>query len=210
MTTLIAGARPLPGDRRVLADHLIPERVRGAIASVALVGLGAALLALTAQVRIPLPFTPVPITGQTFGVLLVGASLGLSRGTLALLVYIAAGILGAPVFTQGGHGAQYLLGPTGGYLVGFVVAAALLGRLAERAADRRVLPALAGMFAASATIYAFGAAGLMLAKGVDLPAAVSLGVTPFVVGDLLKAALAGGLLPLAWRAVRRAERGSGI
>ncbi|HGY09544.1 MAG TPA: biotin transporter BioY [Oceanithermus profundus] len=169
------------------------------------VALGAAFVAALAQVALPLPFTPVPVTLQTLGVLLVGAALGRSLGAQALGLYLAAGAAGLPVFAGGGAGPGWLAGPTGGYLLGFVAAAWLLGALVERfAADRRPPAAFLAMLAASAAIYAFGLAGLAAwlalgGKAVSLGGLLALGFWPFALGDLLKAALAAALLPAAWK-----------
>ncbi|WP_457632448.1 biotin transporter BioY [Oceanithermus desulfurans] len=173
---------------------------------------GAGFVALLAQVALPLPFTPVPVTLQTLGVLLVGAALGSRLGAQALGLYLAAGAAGLPVFAGGGAGVGWLAGPTGGYLLGFVAAAWLAGRLVERfAADRRPLAAFLAMLAASAAIYAFGLAGLagwtaLAGRPVSLPGLLALGFYPFVLGDLLKAGLAAVLLPAAWKGLSRSGR----
>ena len=164
--------------------------------------LGASLfIALLAQVRIPLPFTPVPITGQTLGVLLVGAALGPWRGAAAVLTYLTEGLLGLPVFAGGGAGLAHLLGPTGGYLVGFVAAAWVAGALAERRLDRRGRTAWLAFLLAEVALYLPGLAWLALYVGPQR--ALALGLYPFILGDLLKALLAGALLPTAWRWVGR-------
>lgn len=199
MTTAIAP--------RSIVDRIAPAGVTQSMAgNAALVILGALVVGISAQVRIPLGFTPVPLTGQTFGVLLVGASLGASRGGAALVLYLLLGVIGFPVFTEGGRGVQHVLGATGGYLIGFIAAAVLVGRIAERGGDRRFPAALAGMAAGSMVIYAFGLIGLMVALGVGPGRALELGLYPFLVGDLLKALLAGLLLPIAWWLVRRVDR----
>ena len=170
---------------------------------------GAGFVALLAQVALPLPFTPVPVTLQTLGVLLVGAALGSRLGAQALGLYLAAGAAGLPVFAGGGAGLAWLLGPTGGYLLGFVMAAWLAGALVERfGSDRRPMAAFLAMLAASAAIYAFGLAGLagwmaLAGKPVSLPGLLALGLYPFALGDLLKAGLAAVLLPAAWKGLGR-------
>jgi biotin transport system substrate-specific component len=149
-------------------------------------------------VAIPLPFSPVPVTGQTLAVLLVGALLGSRRGSLAVLAYIAQGLAGLPVFAGGALGMARLLGPTGGYLVGFVAAAFLVGLLAERGWDRRVLTTAAAMMLGNLVIYAIGA--LWLAPFVGGPEqALATGVLPFIPGDLVKIAAAALLLPAGWK-----------
>ncbi|WP_456411028.1 biotin transporter BioY [Oceanithermus sp.] len=167
------------------------------------VALGAAFVALLAQAAVRLPWTPVPVTGQTLGVLLVGAALGRRLGAQALVVYLAAGTAGLPVFAGGGAGPGWLLGPSGGYLLAFPLAAGLTGALVERfGSDRRFPTALAAMLAASAVIYALGLAGLAAwlaaaGRGVGLSELLAMGLYPFLAGDLLKALLAAGLLPAA-------------
>jgi biotin transport system substrate-specific component len=181
---------------RVITGRVVASnRVLAIVAVVAFAGL----TALMAQVRIPLGFTPVPVTGQTFAVLLAGASLGARLGGASQLLYLAAGAVGFPVFTGGGSGVEYFTGATAGYLIGFVLAAALVGRLAERGQDRKVNTAITAFLAGSAVIYTCGALGLMITADMDLTTAIARGVAPFVFGDLLKAVAAGMLLPLAWK-----------
>ena len=180
------------------ADVMRPATKRYArLYDAALILCGSLFIALSAQVAIHLPFSPVPITGQTLGVLLTGALLGSRRGSLCLLAYLAEGILGLPVFAGGAAGPARLLGPTGGYLVGFVVAAYVTGLLAEREWDRRVGTTLLAMLLGNAALYALGL--LWLAAFVGIESALPLGLYPFVVGDLLKLALAALLLPAGWR-----------
>jgi len=167
---------------------------------------GAAILvAVASQIRIPLGFTPVPLTGQTLAVLLVGAGVGFSRGTAAVALYLLAGVLGAPVFAGGGSGLQHAMGATGGYLIGFLAAAALLGWLADQKVERQVGSAIAAMAMGNLLIYFFGAAGLMLVADASLPKALELGVLPFVPLDAVKVTLAGLLLPGAWILVGRLD-----
>ena len=165
-----------------------------------LVVAGSALIGLAAQVRIPLPFSPVPVTGQTFAVLLVAAALG-RLGFASALAYLAEGAFGMPVFAGGTSGPAALGGPTGGYLVGFVVAAAIVGALAERGWDRRPQRAVLAMLFGEIAIYACGLAWLArFALPVPL---LDAGLTPFIPGDLFKIVLAALALPAAWRVVRR-------
>lgn len=163
-----------------------------------LVLIGVALLAGAAQVVIPLSFTPVPITGQTLAALLVGGAYGLYRALPTLLAYLAIGAAGAPIFAEGGHGLGALIAASGGYLVGMVMAAAMVGAAADRGWDRRLLTSLTAMLAGSITIYAIGATWLAVSLDVNASTAVDLGVTPFILGDLTKIALAGSVLPAAW------------
>ena len=163
---------------------------------------GAGLVALAAQVRIPME--PVPITGQTFAVLLVGASYGAVRGTSTLLLYVGLGIVGAPVYTDQNSGWEYFTGVTGGYLIGFVLAAGIVGYLAEQRWDRRVSTAIAAMLTGSVVIYAIGLPWLASVANLDFETTLKEGLAPFVPGDLIKLYLAAALLPAAWRLVDRA------
>ncbi|HEY7197103.1 MAG TPA: biotin transporter BioY [Gaiellaceae bacterium] len=172
-------------------------------ADVLLVALGAGFVAVAAQVSVKLPFTPVPITGQTFAVVLVGASLGAVSGLASLALYLAVGVLGAPVYADGASGWSVVTGATGGYLVGFLLAAALTGALAERRWDRHVPSAIAAMLSGNVAIYLVGLPWLAHVANTDLERTLELGLYPFVIGDLLKLYLAGALLPGAWRLVER-------
>ncbi len=156
---------------------------------------GALVTALLTRVEIPL--TPVPITGQTFAVLLVGALLGSKRGALSMITYIGAGLIGAPVFSHGGWGLSHLAGPTGGYLVGFVIAAFLVGKLSERGWDRRFIPTLLAMSFGTMAIYFAGC--LWLAQFVGWDTVLEVGVFPFLIGDGLKAVCAAVALPCGWK-----------
>lgn len=180
----------------VLSKKVFPQTW---VSSVLLVLGAAALTALAAQWRIQLPFTPVPITGQTFAVLFTGAALGWRLGSLGQIVYVAAGILGVPVFSNGESGWEVVQGATGGYLIGFIFAAGLVGWMAEHRQDRSFSAMFTTFLIGSAVIYGFGVAGLMVATGWPLAEAVEKGVVPFLLGDILKAVLAGLLVPGAWR-----------
>jgi biotin transport system substrate-specific component len=168
-----------------------------------LVLAGTGFVALAAQVSIELPFTPVPITGQTFAVVLVGASLGALLGLASLGLYLFVGALGAPVYADGTHGWDVLTGPTGGYIVGFMLAAAMTGYLAQQRWDRRFSSAVAAMLTGNVIIYAVGLPWLAAKLDAGLEDTLEAGLYPFVVGDLLKLYLAGALLPGAWRLVER-------
>lgn len=172
---------------------------RTRLMSVVLVVSAAALTALAAQWRIELPFTPVPITGQTFAVLLTGAALGMTLGAAGQLLYVGVGALGAPVFTDASGGMEVIRGATGGYLIGFIFAAGLVGWLAERRQDRTFATMFTAFILGSAVIYGFGVIGLMIATDWDFATAFANGVVPFLFGDLIKAAAAGILLPGAWK-----------
>jgi biotin transport system substrate-specific component len=165
---------------------------------------GSLVIAGLAQVSIRLPFTPVPITGQTLGVLLVGASLGPVLGPASVLLYLLEGAIGLPFYAEGRHGWSVLAqaSATGGYLWGFVLAAAVVGWLAQRGWDRSIRSSIGAMFVGEVVLYAVGIPWLMAALDVPLERALELGLYPFVVGDTLKLLLAAGLLPTAWRLTR--------
>lgn len=179
----------------------------GILTDALLVLAGTTLVALAAQVSIPLPFTPVPITGQTFAVVLVGASLGAVRGFSSLLLYWLVGIAGAPVYADQTHGWEKFMGPTGGYIIGFVVAAAVTGWLAERRWDRRLSSSITAMLTGNVIIYLAGLPWLAAEIDTNLEGTLEAGLYPFVIGDLLKLYLAGVLLPGAWRLVERLRGG---
>lgn len=161
----------------------------------------ALLTAVAAQVRFHLPFTPVPVTGQTFAVLLTGAALGMRAGAASQAFYLALGLIGLPVYTDFEGGWHAATGSTGGYLAGFVVAAAVVGALAERRQDRSFLTSVPAMLTGTAIIYTLGALWLAHHLDVSLSKAVELGVSPFLIGDAVKLVAAGLLLPVAWRFV---------
>lgn len=187
--------------RAVLADAL---PLAGTAASAVLVVSGAVLMAGLAQIAIPVPPSPVPITGQTLGVVLCGAALGANRGALAMLLYAAMGLV-LPVYADGASGAEVVWGATGGYIVGFVLAAYAIGRLAEHGADRRIAVAFASFAAGQLIVFGIGVPWLELSTGMGWSRAVHDGFAIFVVGGLVKAALAALLVPGAWRAVRRID-----
>jgi biotin transport system substrate-specific component len=172
--------------------------------SVALVVAFSLLTALAAQVVVPLPWTPVPLTGQTFAVLLTGALLGSRLGALALVAYLVEGAAGLPFFRAGAGGVGHFFGPTGGYLLAFPAAAFVTGYLAERGWDRRFLTAAAAMALGSLVILAGGWAWLTILFRTA-GEAFRLGVAPFLIGDLVKIALAAAALPAGWAILRRAS-----
>jgi biotin transport system substrate-specific component len=174
-----------------------------AITNALLVVAGAGLVAIAAQFEIKLGFTPVPISGQTFAVLLVGAALGSWLGAASLALYFVVGLAGAPVYSGGDGGWTIVKGATGGYLVGFIVAAWLTGYLAERKWDRRFPTAVSALLTGNVVIYAFGLPWLAHVANTDLETTLEFGLYPFVIGDLLKMYLAGALLPAAWLGVKR-------
>jgi len=165
-----------------------------------LIVLGALFVAALAQIKIALPFTPVPLTAQTFGVLLAGAALGSKRGTLSIALYIALGALGLPVFAGGASGIAYLSGATLGYLVGFLLAAWVIGLLAELGMERSVRTSLFPFLVGTIIIYACGIAWLSIVLE-SLDRAVAAGLIPFLIGDAIKLIAASLVLPAAWRLV---------
>ncbi len=194
--------------RSVLADLIGPDVLRSAaLRTAVLVGGAALLLAVASQIRIPLGFTPVPINGGTFAVMVIGAALGAGRGAAAVGVYLVAGMIGFPVYAGASGGIDVAFGATGGYLLGYLVAAVLIGAAAERGADRRVRSAIPAMLAGSVVIYVLGASWLAVSLGVPMfgwtNSAWSMGVAPFIAGDIAKMVLAGLVLPATWRVIRR-------
>ena len=201
MSTLsIAYGRP------TLADRIFS---RGLVTDLILIAAGTALTSILAQIAIPL--WPVPLTMQTFGVLFVGATLGLVRAAISMALYLAIGLVGLPVFApqpNGSHvnGIAALLGSTGGYLIGFILAAALVGWLAQREWDRKWLRTLIAFVGGTVVIYAFGLTGLYIfLNNLHVPnvfqATLVNGLYPFLLGDALKALFAAALLPLTWRLI---------
>lgn len=186
-----------------LADVAVPRA--GTLHHVLLVVAASLATAGAAQVAIPLPWSPVPVTGQTFAVLLTGAVLGARRAFLAQALYLAEGAMGLPFFAAGAGGLAPFLGPTGGYLAAFPLAAALTGALAERGWDRRFGTMLAAMLLGSAVIFALGLAGL--ARFVPAAHLATAGLLPFLPGDLVKSSLAAAAFPAVWRLA--APRGGG-
>jgi biotin transport system substrate-specific component len=189
--TQAAVARPA-----VLGD-LVPGRL---VRDVALVVGAAVFVGVAAQISVPVPGTPVPVSGQTFAVLLSGAALGLNRSVFAMALYAVAGVLGVPWFAQGTSGWHLA---SFGYVIGFVLAGAVVGALAARGGDRSPLRTVGTMTLGTLLIYVAGVPWLMAMTHSGLGAALSMGVRPFLVGDALKVLLAAGLLPGAWRLVRR-------
>ncbi|MFE6098650.1 biotin transporter BioY [Streptomyces laurentii] len=180
----------------VLADLIPASRVRELV----LVVGGAALTGIAAQIAVPVPGSPVPVSGQTFAALLVGTALGARRGFLSLGLYAVVGMAGVPWFAEGASGWSMA---SFGYILGMLLAATVVGSLARRGGDRSVLRTAGTMALGSAIIYAVGVPYLALATGMTLGQAVAAGLVPFLIGDALKAALAMGALPAAWKLVGR-------
>jgi biotin transport system substrate-specific component len=182
----------------VLADAVLPKN---ALADGLAVVVASLFIAVCAQVEVHLPFTPVPLSGGTLGVLYAGVLLGSRRGAAAVALYLLEGAAGMPVFSGGAAGFVHLLGPTGGYLAGFPVGAFAAGLLAERGWDRTPVRAFAAMLLGSLPIFALGVLGL--SRFLPARALLGAGLWPFIPGDLLKAALSAGLLPLGWKLLGR-------
>ncbi len=194
--------------KRVLADYVpavvgVPAWVGTRVRDLLLIAAGAGFIGLLAQWSIPLPGTPVPLTLGTFAVLLTGASLGGLRGLLSVGTYLVAGGLGVNWFANHKDGWG---GATFGYVIGFVLAGALVGWLAQRGGDRTVVKTAITMVLGNLVIYSVGVSWLMNATGMDLKAGLAAGMTPFLIGDAIKIAAAAGLLPAAWSLVKRVDK----
>jgi biotin transport system substrate-specific component len=197
-----ARAVRMPTLAEAMLDSLMtPSAATSAVTKAALVVFGSLLLAVSAQFKIPL--YPVPVTGQTLVVLLIGMTYGPRLGGITLAAYLFEGALGLPVFAGGAAGAAVLMGPTAGYLFGFLLAAIAMGYLAERGMGRTVVSTIAAMVIGNCVIYLCGA--LWLANFIGFGQAIAAGVLPFIYGDALKLVVAAGLMPWAWRAVKSAK-----
>jgi biotin transport system substrate-specific component len=224
VTATTRWTRVPPFERGItLGDFLVPIRVgeRAAIwqRDAIMVALGALLIVLGARISFYLPGNPVvPVTLQTFGVLFGGALLGFRRGIFSVLLYLLLGVVGLPVFAYSAQTGAYAsgldtivhfgapgfaLGATGGYLVGFLFASAIVGRLAELGWDRRIGGAIGAMVIGNLAIYLIGVPWLMASQHQSLSWAFQYGLTPFIPGDIVKLAVAAGLLPFGWWIVRR-------
>jgi biotin transport system substrate-specific component len=199
----------LPAQERglTIGDFLVPirvsERMYTRARHIILVLIGVLLIAIGAKVAIAIPGNPVPITGQTFGVLVAGGALGFRRGIAAAGIYVLLGVVGLPFFAQGKTGIEVIWGSTGGYLIGFVVAAAIVGRLAELGWDRSLVGAVGAMLIASAAIYVIAVPWLAYVTKHDLAWGFQNGFEPFILGDALKLGLAAAVFPAAWWFVGR-------
>jgi biotin transport system substrate-specific component len=200
----------LPAQERgvTIGDFLVPiqisERLHTRARHLALILIGTALITVCARVAFYLPDNPVPLSLQTFGVLLTAGGLGFRRGVAATLLYVVIGVLGLPVFAGGQHGTEILFGARGGYLIGFVVASAIVGRLAELGWDRNIFGAVGAMLFGSLAIYAIGVPWLAVTVyGGDLTIAFDKGMRTFLLWDAVKLALAAAAFPAAWWFVGR-------
>jgi biotin transport system substrate-specific component len=188
--------------RPTLADRVI---TRSVVSDIILVVTGAAFTGILAQISVPL--WPVPITGQTLAVLLVGSTLGMVRGALSMLAYALLGVIGVPWFSDANSGWGVIAGPTGGYIIGFIVAAALTGWLAQRSWDHKVVGAFVSFMAGTVVVFAIGMPWLAAVLNLDLAKTLEYGLYPFIIGGIIKALIAAGLIPLAWRfADRNAQK----
>ena len=200
-----------------VADVFRPCHKRLAVIyDLALVIGGSLFIALSAQIAVHLPFSPVPVTGQTFAVLLIGALFGSRRGCLSVLLYVIEGAAGLPVFAMGRGGVAILFSPTGGYLIGFVAAAYFTGLLAEKGWDRRSATAALAMVLGNIVIYTFGVLWLTCLRfifrvPIQNGGLFLVGVYPFIIGDILKIILAAILLPSGWRLLKYIRgQGTGV
>ncbi len=209
MTITVPRLDRLPAHERgiTIADFLVPIRVSEGIGvrvrHLALILAGTLLIALSAQIFFYLPGNPVPYTAQTFGVLFAGGALGFRRGIASTSLYLLIGYLGLPVFAGGTHGAEVVGGATGGYIVGFIPAAAIVGRLAELGWDRSALGSIGAMLLGSVAIYVVGVPWLAAAYDQPIEWGIANGLTPFLLGDALKLGLAAAAFPAAWWLVGR-------
>jgi len=184
-----------------LRSSLIPRST--ALSNAVLVVSGVLGLAALAQIAMPVPGSPVPVTGQTLGVLILGTAYGSTLGVTTFAIYIVAGIAGAPVFASSGHGLDRIVGATGGYLIGMLVATFVLGQLARFRLDQNFLTALPSMLIGTITTFSFGLVWLHQYTGQSWDWTIKAGLTPFIVGEALKIAIAGTSLPVVWRVVNR-------
>lgn len=202
---------PKPRQAETLADSMLAryfgdDHTQSLMSQILLVVAGSALLALSAQFAFRIPISPVPVTGQTLVVLMIGMAYGSRLGAATVLAYLVEGGMGLPVFANGAAGWPVIAGPTGGYLVGFVAAAFVLGKLAERGLGRGPVSTALAMAIGTIIIYAAGVSWLGQFIGFDK--ALAGGMLPFLYGDALKLIVAAGLMPLAWRAVHALRPGA--
>ena len=184
-----------------LRTSLIPRAT--ALSNAVLVVSGVLGLAALAQIAIPVPGSPVPVTGQTLGVLILGTTYGSTLGVTTFALYMLAGIAGAPVFANSGHGLDRIVGATGGYLIGMLIATFVLGQLARFRLDQKFLTALPSMLIGTVITFSFGLVWLQQYTEQSWSWTINAGLTPFIVGEALKIAIAGTSLPAIWRVVNR-------
>jgi biotin transport system substrate-specific component len=195
-----AASLPVPQSRPLVLADLVPAvRAR----NVVLVTLGVLFTALLAQVSVPVPGSPVPITGQTLAVVLTAAALGPVRGVAVQVFYILAALVGLPFYSEASGGFEVVFGATGGYVIGFIPAAYLIGLAAKHGADRNPLKSIPLFIAGQAVIFAVGVPWLAVTAGLSASEALEAGFYPFILGGLVKAAIAAGVLGTAWKLTRR-------
>lgn len=187
--------------RPTLADRIFSRSI---LTDIVLVCAGTALVAIAAQVEVPL--WPVPITGQTLAVLLAGSALGALRGTLSMILYAILGIVGLPVFSGAASGTTVILGPTGGYIIGFIFAAAFTGWIAQRSWDRKILRAILGFLGGTVVTFAIGLPWLAYTLHLNLQQTLEGGLYPFIVGGIIKMILAAAVITLGWKYFEREDR----
>jgi biotin transport system substrate-specific component len=202
--------RSTAADRGItLADFLVPvtvaERMNARLRHIVLIAGGAFFILLTAQVYVATQ--PVPLTGQTFGVLVAGGALGFRRGAAAVGLYVLLGVIGLPLFAQHSGGTAVILGATGGYLIGFIVAGALVGRLAELGWDRHIGGSFGAMILGEVVIYAIGLPWLKTVTGLSWADTIAFGLVPFLVWDAVKLTAAAVLFPTSWWLIGRRPQG---
>ena len=209
MTITMPRMNRLPAQERglTIGDFLVPirvsDRMHTRVRHIALVAIGVLLIAIGAKISFVLPDNPIPVTGQTFGVLVAGGALGFRRGIAAAGIYVLLGVFGLPFFALNRTGIEVIWGASGGYLIGFVVAAAIVGRLAELGWDRKIAGAIGAMLIANAAIYVIAVPWLAVTAGYGPEEAFQKGFLTFVVGDAIKLALAAAAFPAAWWLVGR-------
>jgi biotin transport system substrate-specific component len=178
-----------------------------ALTQVLFVAAGVAFISLLAQIAIPVPGSPVPVTGQTLAVLLIGTTYGARLGVLTFATYLLAGVAGAPIFapsaTSANHGIDRLIGATGGYLVGMLIASLVLGYLADRKADQKFRTSFPALLLGDAIIFTFGLLWLQQTLDLSWSKTIAAGFTPFILGEALKIAITATSLPLVWRRISR-------
>lgn len=187
-----------------LRASLLPRST--ALINAAFIAGGVIFLAALAQISIPIPGSPVPVTGQTLGVLLIGTTYGATLGVATFATYLLVGVAGAPVFAGASFGIEKITGATGGYLIGMLASTFLLGQLAKRRMDQRFLTSLPAMLLGTLTTFTFGLLWLAHFTGKDWAWTINAGLTPFIFGETLKIIIAGTSLPLMWRFIKNKQR----
>ena len=209
MTITMPRMDRLPARERglTIGDFLVPirvsDRMHTRVRHIALVAIGVLLIAIGAKISFVLPDNPIPVTGQTFGVLVAGGALGFRRGIAAAGIYVLLGVIGLPFFALNRTGIEVIWGASGGYLIGFIVAAAIVGRLAELGWDRKIVGAIGAMLIANAAIYLIAVPWLAVTAGYGPEEAIQKGFLTFLIGDAIKLALAAAAFPAAWWVVGR-------